>query len=69
MVVRTSFRGRSVCRKCKYIIEEKTDTCPVCGSRDFSGRWSGFMIILSLDSKVAELMDVEKEGRYAIKIL
>jgi len=66
--MKTSLRGRLVCRRCRYILESRSDKCPLCGSRDFSSRWEGIMIILSMDSKVAELMGVEKEGRYAIKI-
>ena len=58
-----------VCSNCRYIVEEKTTKCPVCGSRDFSKKWKGELIIFDLTSEVARALNITKEGRYAIQVL
>lgn len=62
-------RGRKACRKCKYIVESKVNECPVCGSRDFSSRWVGFIIVIDESTKLKDLLPLEKEGMYAVKFM
>ncbi len=62
-------RGRKACRKCKYIVDSKVSVCPVCGSRDFTSRWMGFIIVIDDSTRLKDLMNLEKEGMYAIRIL
>ena len=57
------------CRNCHYLVQKKTTICPVCGSKSFSDRWHGLAIILDTSSFVAKLLDISKEGSYAIKVL
>ena len=57
------------CRNCHYLVQKKTGTCPICGSKSFSNRWHGLAIILDTDSFVAKLLNISKEGSYAIRVL
>lgn len=55
------------CRTCKIITEE--NVCPICRSMDLSDDFSGLLIILVPEnSQIAERMEIEKEGRYALRI-
>ena len=55
------------CRNCKIIIEE--NVCPVCKGTDLSDDYSGLLIIFDPESsKMAQKIDIKKEGRYALKI-
>jgi len=57
------------CTKCKMLVDDKTEVCPNCGNRDFSYDWEGLVIIMRTDiSQVAELLEIKKEGLYAIKV-
>ncbi|MCD6458927.1 MAG: DNA-binding protein [Thermofilum sp. ex4484_82] len=57
------------CRRCKMLIPPKIEICPNCGSRDFSTDWIGMIIILDVENSVlAEKLDINKPGRYAIKV-
>lgn len=62
-------RGRKACRKCRYIVETKVNECPVCGSREFTNRWEGFIIVMDTSTRLNDLISLEKEGIYAIKIM
>jgi len=55
------------CRTCKIITEE--NVCPICRGTDLSDDFSGLLIILDPEnSQLAKKMDIEKEGRYALRI-
>lgn len=66
-------RGRKkvfkACKSCKALAPLEAQTCPVCGSSDFSEEWSGMIIILDPDrSQIARALGITKPGRYAVKI-
>jgi DNA-directed RNA polymerase subunit E" len=43
--------------------------CPVDGSTELSGEWSGLIIIISPEhSQVAKTLGITKAGRYALKV-
>ncbi len=55
------------CRLCKVITEEMA--CPICKGTDLSDDYSGLLIILDPEgSQLAEKMEIEKEGQYALRI-
>ena len=55
------------CRTCKIITEE--NICPICRSTDLSDDFSGLLVVLDPEnSQLAKKLDVEKEGRYALRI-
>ncbi len=55
------------CRTCKIVTEG--NVCPICRSTDLSDDFSGLLIILDPEnSQLAKKMEIEKEGRYALKI-
>ena len=62
-------RGRKACRKCRYIVETRVNECPVCGSKEFTNRWTGFIIVIDTSTRLNNLISLEKEGIYAIRIM
>lgn len=55
------------CRTCKIITEE--NICPICRSTDLSDDFSGLLVVLDPEnSQLAKKMEIEKGGRYALKI-
>lgn len=55
------------CRSCKVITDETA--CPFCKGTDLSDDYSGLLIILDPEgSQLATKMEIEKEGRYALRI-
>lgn len=62
-------RSHKACRKCHHLIPKKQSICPACGGDSFSDRWRGLIILMDKDSYVCEVMDLEREGYYAVKVL
>ncbi len=56
------------CRKCKMLVPLNVNTCPNCGSKDFSEDWSGMVIIIRHDSILAEKLGIKNPGKYALKV-
>ncbi len=57
------------CRKCKALVEREAESCPICGSRDFSEDWEGVVIIIDPGkSEVAKILGITKPGRYALRV-
>ncbi|HDI74318.1 MAG: DNA-binding protein [Thermoprotei archaeon] len=57
------------CKNCKALVDIKTETCPICGSREFSTEWSGMIIVTDPEkSLVASKLGIEKPGRYALRV-
>lgn len=55
------------CRKCKTLTTSRI--CPNCKSKDLSPNWSGLVIINDVDSsQIAKTLNIEKPGRYALKV-
>ncbi|MGD0729039.1 MAG: transcription elongation factor subunit Spt4 [Candidatus Micrarchaeaceae archaeon] len=56
------------CRNCRLIISHG-DTCPSCGSKDLTTKWSGYAIIINAEkSSIAKLLGVKINSTYAINI-
>lgn len=55
------------CTQCGYLTS--ASSCPNCGSTTFSERWMGLLIVVTPDSRVAEVKGVGKPGRYALTVL
>ncbi|RLE71469.1 MAG: DNA-binding protein [Thermoprotei archaeon] len=57
------------CRRCKMLVPPKVDSCPNCGSHDFSTDWVGMIIIEDVERSVlAKKLNIEKPGKYALKV-
>lgn len=56
------------CKECRLIISHG-DTCPICGSKDLTNKWSGYMIILNAEkSQIAQKFSLKMNSTYAINI-
>lgn len=55
------------CRTCRYITDE--NLCPICKGNEFSDDYSGVLIVLDPENSIlAEKLEVEEPGKYALKI-
>ena len=55
------------CRACRSISERSV--CPDCRSTDLSDDFSGLVVILDpANSAIAKIMNIEKKGRYGVRI-
>ena len=61
---------RLVCRDCHRVLEvDDGAQCPACGSNSLTEDWAGYVVIAHpADSAIAEEMEVEEPGRYALKV-
>jgi len=57
------------CRKCKALNSHDAQQCWNCGGNIFTIHWDGFVMILSEESELMEVLGVDKVGYYAIKII
>jgi DNA-directed RNA polymerase subunit E" len=56
------------CRNCRLIISHG-DTCPSCGSKELTTKWSGYAIVINAEkSSIAKLLGVKLNSTYAINI-
>jgi len=55
------------CTDCKRIVED-SDECPVCKNNVLSNSWSGLVVIYDTESEIAEEMNIQTPGRYAIRV-
>ncbi len=56
-----------VCKNCHRIVEG--EVCPICNESKFSRDWRGYVIIIDPEgSKIAEKMNVDTPGRYALRV-
>lgn len=56
------------CKMCRLIISHG-DTCPVCGSKELTTKWSGYAIILNAEkSQIAKTLGLKINSTYAINI-
>ncbi|MDT7891213.1 MAG: transcription elongation factor subunit Spt4 [Thermoproteota archaeon] len=68
-MVRKASYGYKACISCKMLVDKKEKICPNCGSKDFSDEWSGMIIIFNVkESQLASILNIKKEGMYAIKV-
>jgi DNA-directed RNA polymerase subunit E" len=69
LVSKKPSKAFKACLKCKALVAVEVETCPICGSKDFSTEWSGIIIVLDPEkSVVAKLLGIKTPGRYAIKV-
>lgn len=55
------------CRDCHRVTRE--EVCPACGSDSLSDDWSGYVVIIDPEeSEIADKMEVELAGSYALKV-
>lgn len=55
------------CRTCHTI--SAAEQCPQCGGSDFSKDYLGYVIILDVEkSLIAQKMEIDKPGKYALKV-
>jgi len=55
------------CRNCNLISDRSA--CPNCKSTDLSDDFTGLVVILDPEkSVIAKLMNLDKKGRYAVRI-
>lgn len=61
--------GYKACRSCKMIIPDDAESCPNCGSTDFSNEWNGLIIVEDAEkSCMAKFLGLSKPGMYAINV-
>ena len=57
------------CRRCRLLVDREVVECPNCGSRDFTDEWEGVIIVIDPGkSLVASKLNINKPGRYALKV-
>jgi len=57
------------CRSCRSLVSKDAEVCPVCGSKDFSDEWSGVAIVIDPEkSEVAKLLELNRRGRFAVRV-
>lgn len=61
---------RLVCRDCHRIQEsEEIEACIGCGSTSLTEDWAGYVVIAHPEeSQIAEEMEVNEAGTYALKV-
>ncbi|MFW6383554.1 MAG: transcription elongation factor subunit Spt4 [Nanoarchaeota archaeon] len=58
---------KKVCKKCKLFVDG--NQCPLCKGETFANNWMGRVLILDPKrSTVAQKMNIDNKGEYAIKI-
>ncbi len=59
--------SKLACRECHRVTRD--EVCPSCGSENLSEDWSGYVVIIEPgESEIAEKMEVELSGSYALKV-
>ena len=57
------------CGECHMILNDDVDQCPHHPSAHVSSDWTGYVIIVTPErSEIAKRLQVEKPGRYALKV-
>ncbi|MCX6709601.1 MAG: DNA-directed RNA polymerase subunit E'' [Candidatus Woesearchaeota archaeon] len=58
---------KKVCKQCKIMVTG--DKCPICNGNDFSTNFQGRIYIVDpVKSKVAQKLNIEAKGEYALKV-
>ncbi|MBU0456993.1 MAG: transcription elongation factor subunit Spt4 [Nanoarchaeota archaeon] len=58
---------KKACKKCKLFVEG--DSCPSCGSSNFTTSWQGRIYITDVKrSSIAQKLSIKVKGEYAIKV-
>ncbi len=57
------------CGECHLVLMDGIDQCPRCPSAPVSSDWTGYVIIVNPErSEIAKRLQVDKPGRYALKV-
>lgn len=61
---------RLVCRECHRVLDgDDFQQCPNCGSTSLTEDWAGYVVIAHPDrSEIAAEMDIDEQGKYALKV-
>ena len=61
---------RLVCRECHRVQQsDEEEACVACGSSSLTEDWAGYVIISHPEtSEIAEEMQVDQPGKYALKV-
>ena len=58
---------KKVCKSCKLFVEGSE--CPLCKSNQLSTNWQGRLIVIDANkSMIAQKMNINMKGEYAIKV-
>jgi DNA-directed RNA polymerase subunit E" len=56
------------CRECRFILSHG-DTCPICGSKNLTNKWSGQIIVMNAEkSEIAKMLTIKVNSTYAINV-
>lgn len=59
--------AKKACKNCHRIVEG--NVCPVCKESSFSSEFRGYAIIITPEkSQIAEKMNVDTAGHYALRV-
>ena len=57
------------CRNCHKVLDADKTVCPECQGTALTTEWFGYLVIIdSRHSDVAKKMNIEYNGRYALKV-
>ncbi|MEM2025063.1 MAG: transcription elongation factor subunit Spt4 [Desulfurococcaceae archaeon] len=57
------------CRSCRALVDKDAETCPNCGSKDFSDEWEGVVIVIEPESsEIAKVLEIKSRGRFVAKL-
>lgn len=59
-------KKEKACKKCRRLLHE--DECVVCKNDDLTKNWKGMALIIDPDSEIAETMDINSPGKFAIRL-
>lgn len=56
------------CKKCGFIMSHG-DTCPICGSKELTNKWSSYVIVINAEkSSVAQKLGINVNSTFAIDV-
>jgi DNA-directed RNA polymerase subunit E" len=60
---------RLACRECHAVVDPDEEVCTICGSSSLTEDWSGYVVIEHPEeSEIADEMEVDTAGSYALKV-
>lgn len=62
-------KKRIACRECHFVNDPDAQSCELCGSSSLTEDWAGYVVITDVEnSEIAEEMNVDEPGSYALKV-
>ncbi len=56
------------CKGCGFILSHG-DTCPVCGSKELTGKWNSYIIVINAErSQIAQKLKISINSSFAIDV-